>query len=610
MARAIPAATAARKILFVAILAFLESTSSSFSQQQSTGGDCSGAFAKIKGDIRVTCYFDDASVPRFRVVYFRLSGLGQSFLANNKLTPEIEAYLAGRHAIVPNEVYDELKFIVSRFGRDIHAEYVAFDGNEVGLNSIAYSEYVKSIDPGVDVVEGLAPSGTGWTTLDSRPVFIPDIQASETLFLTDKWPEGYEFLWWEYNFWNESGSIYGPTIWRYLDPNDLKDYQSRYLEYVGRAEQVAAQPNESAYLEPLTGEFGLVAGEYDFEGIASAVEPIQYFTRNGMPERYAVVIGAPAGHYGYSFTAAPRDLDLVVAVLENVGGSSIELGSFRIKALDDMTIRTHAETQALLEPAVISERILWPAGLLGPGEKLLIPVRMELALDNEFHDADSLRAGEQVRREALSLGPRVSFSDRLEGAPMFDKPTDGLRESVLPEPVEVFEYGPAWFIESFEVNGVVREFREHDPNNFIIYAGLESGSCPYIFSYEPRSGAWLSEGHILLGATSADLKRADERRLRHFSGLIEIREIDDEIAHLDSVALKVVDAEGGIKVYPAKTPPALSSDDGDEIVLLNGGRVEVNFGVSPDAWEGKQVSVVTSGYYLPLADTSLITLRP
>jgi hypothetical protein len=118
-------------------------------QQITTAGDCSAVIQQVGGNVTVNCYLDAAAAPKFRVTYYRLGGIGQSFLINGKLSPEWERHLGGQQAIVDNPVYDELRRLTERFGTEIGGSdlsgTVAFvDGGEYYES---FGAYARSVDP-------------------------------------------------------------------------------------------------------------------------------------------------------------------------------------------------------------------------------------------------------------------------------------------------------------------------------------------------------------------------------------------------------------------------------------------------------------------------------
>jgi hypothetical protein len=597
-------------------------------QQITTAGDCSSVIQQVGGNVTVNCYLDAAARPKFRVTYYRLGGIGQSFLINGKLSPEWERHLGGQQAIVDNPVYDELRRLTERFGTDIGGSdlsgKVAFvDGGEYYES---FGAYARSVDPGIRTMQTdggempLLDGASGWRAFAPGELFIPDLAAADTLFNSPGWPDAYALLW-GYSgrpvAWVEPGRVLSaPTLWRYLTPADLDGYEARYEQYVGRAVDIAEDATSRESLQDRIG-----AGRYANPGAGGAsvtdfdtLEAVRYLTRNGMPEKFMLVEGTPGVHYGWQFSAWTRGADLLIAILENVGERAIDVGAFRIDATDAMTIRSHEETDRLLDAAEPAERRLWPPGILRPGEKLVIPVRIELPLHDQFYDwvvdsyLDSHAPGEAVRREAVATAAgAIDFVHPYHTSNfLFAKAGDLLREGAIPDLVRRFEYGPAWRIESVEVDGAFHDFREHDPNDFILFAGGGVGSCPYVYSYQPDTGLWLEEGHFLLGAIAPELKRSDELALRHFHGRLEIRETEHEIAYIDSFALKLTDAEGNTQLFPATSPAALAAEDGESLVLAHGDRAEVAFDLPDGALVGRTASIVATGFYVPFSNPALI----
>ena len=211
----------------------------------------------------------------------------------------------------------------------------------------------------------------------------PDIASAETLFNTPGWPASYDFIWGDANLptaWVEPGAVLSaPTLWRYLTPADLDGYEERYAFYFDRAVDVAEDAFSGAGLQGriASGRFSNSGAGAPMSADFDVLESVRYLTRNGMPEKFMVVEGIPGAHYGWAFTATSRGADLLIAILENVGERAIDVGTFRINSTDAMTVRTYRETTRLLDEAGPTERLLWPPGVLRPGEKLVIPVRIE-----------------------------------------------------------------------------------------------------------------------------------------------------------------------------------------------------------------------------------------
>ncbi|MDE9449095.1 hypothetical protein J3R80_01260 [Aliiroseovarius sp. Z3] len=601
-------------------------------QDVTTYGNCSPIIQDVGGDVTVVCYRDREKKPRFRVVYYRLGGIGQSFLINGKLSPEWEKYLGGQQAIVDNAIHHEIRNLTDKFGQQIGGSYLSGNvGFEGGDFSTGLADYAQEVNADIKVFEtdaGAMPdlkANDGWRVFGPGELFVPDLKAAQSLFQKHTIPAGYYAYWGTSSGpsdWVEPGSkMTAPTLWRSLTMADLEDYEARYDAYLGRALDLSDDARSASELRQRS-ERGLFAntGAGYFEGRRIDHRPLdalRYLARNGLPQNYAIVMGVPGVHYGWAFTANTRSADLLVAVLENVGDTPMDVGAFSIAETNEMTLRRHEDTQALLAAARPVEKRLWPPGMLAPREKLVIPIRIEMPLLPEFFDwimsgyRDNYAASEMIRDQAAaSEAKSIAFVHPSERTNLlFALPPTGMPKGRIPELIERFEYGPAWAIQAVEVDGTSYDFRQHDPNNFILFAGGGIGSCPYLYTYQEDGDIWIEENHFLLGATSPDKKRTDRLKLSHFDGRLEIREKEHELAHIDQITLILQDDDGDEETYSAVWPVELTNEDGQNLILGYGERTEVRFDLPDDAWQGKTVFISATGYYLPLSDPSLFASR-
>lgn len=601
-------------------------------QEVTTYGDCSPVVQNVGGDVTVVCYKDQSQKPKFRVVYYRLGGVGQSFLLNGKLSPEWERYLGGQQAIVNNAVHKEIRFLTDRFGQRIGGNNlygnVAFEGGDYG---VGLADYAKQVDANIKVFQGDAgdipdlKANEGWRVFDEGQLFVPDIEAAETLFLKGGFPKGYHAFWGTStgpSEWVEDGvTLTAPTLWRPLTLSDLDRYEERYATYLGRALDISRDAGNQSELQQ-RAERGLFANagagySIDYKIEHQRLEALRYLSRNGLPEGFAVVRGEPGAHYGWAFSVNTRSADLLVAVLENVGDQVMDVGAFTIAQTDSLTLRRHDETQALLSKAEPVDQRLWPPGVLAPGEKLVIPVRIEMPLFPESYDwvldgyRTAYKSGESIREDAHTNGkqPIMFVHPFATDNALFTLDPKQMPKGRIPDLEERFEYGPAWAIQAVEVDGTTYDFRQHDPNNFILFAGGGIGSCPYVYTYHTDGDVWVEENHLLLGATSPDKKRTDRLQLTHFEGQLEIRELEHEVAYLDQISLILRDAHGEETVYPAIWPQSLTREDDQNLVLGYGQKSEVRFDLPAGVLDGKTAFLSATGYYVPLSDPALFASR-
>lgn len=612
---------------FACIVGMLLTAVATPARPDSTSGDCSPIISDVTGNVSIECNLAGPTGPQFRVSYYRVSGIGLSFLLDGKLSAEWAERLGGQHAIVPNAVSKEARRFIDRFSTPIRGSVLYGQAGTKEEISGRLADYAKEIDPSVEVSEG--DLGT-YAELDpdkwrayygggrANALFIPDVEAARTLFATGDWPGNY-------------GALYGtrgntsalepddtlrppPLMWRWLTQDDLDNFDAGYADYVQR---VLAQAFPTAGGTPLDLRGDETPQEvmdsFNSQELMKGIDSVRYLAREGLPERFLMVEGQLGAHYGWAFNATPRDFQMLVAVMENTGEQAIDIGDFTLRETQAMTLRTAAESGSLLDASQSRSQPVFPIGVLQPGEKILIPVRIELAQSDFYGDRqeeldDNAFDGRRTERALAAAGDRpiTAVDDNLFA--LFTKPASVFPPQSVPQIIERFEYGPAWRIESVSVNGEEIAFRQHDPNNFIVIAGAEVGSCPYAFSYQPDGELWLNEGHFLFGATTPQLKRTEAKPLPNFKGRVMVRELEHEIAFLDMIRLRLTDADGNETIHlPSNT--ALRDDDGEEIRLAYGEGIEIDFGLEEKDWQGRQASLVAAGYYINFSYPELFAAK-
>lgn len=607
---------ARRTALFV-LIAGCFAAAPAYAQPASTTGDCSPIISDVNGNVSIVCNLAGPTGPQFRVSYYRVSGLGLSFLLDGKLSAEWAERLGGQHAIVPNAVSKEARRFIDRFSTPIRGSVLYGNAGSNEDVDERLADYAKEVDPTVEITEGdfgsyadLDPDKWRAYYGDGRSgkLFIPDTKAAQTLFASADWPAGYHAL---YGTGGSGDSALepdgtlrpAPLLWRWLTQADLDDFDAGYNDYIRR---VLAQVYPTAGGTPvdLSGDETPreVLDSFHSRELMNGIDSIRYLAREGLPDRFLMIEGYLGAHYGWSFTSTPRDFQMLVAVMENTGSQAIDIGEFALRETQAMTLRTAAESASLLDNSQERRQTVFPIGVLQPGEKILIPVRIELAQSELYVDAqeeldDTAFNGRRTERALAAAGDMSVTAVDYNLIALFTKPASAYPPQSTPQIIERFEYGPAWRIDSVSVNGEDLAFRQHDPNNFIVIAGAEVGSCPFAFSYQPDGDLWLNEGHFLFGATTPDLKRTEEKTLPNFRGRVMVRELEHEIVFLDMIRLKLTDADGRETIHlPVNT--ALRDEDGEEVRLAYGEGIELDFGLEEKDWRGRQASLVAAGYYI------------
>lgn len=442
---------------------------------------------------------------------------------------------------------------------------------------------------------------------------MPDVAAARTLFKGPEWPTGYSVIY-RGPYPDEPPSLDGeilsggPFLWRWLRQDDLDGFETAYRQY---AEAVVDQVFPNGGAGPL--DMGLsvddIVDSWTSRQIRDGLESIRYLSREGLPDRFMLVEGWLGIHYGWRFTSTPRDFQLLIAVFENIAERPIEIGNFTLRETTAMTLRQNEEADLALDAAEPTAKRVYPLGVLKPGEKIVLPVRIELPQSGLYGELGkelrtAARRGKRVLEDIQARGSVPITIKDMSAFDLFQKPASSFPSQTVPDIVERFEYGPAWRIDSVEVDGTAFEFRRHDPNNFVMIAGV--GSCRYVFTYQPDGRLWWSEGSVLYDPIARDKKRTEEKKLERFNGRISIRELEHEIAVLDMINLKLEDANGYVAIYKPKRA-ALAEADGRELLLGYGDAIELDFGLAEPDWRGKSATLIAAGYYVPLSSPQFVT---
>ena len=326
---------------------------------------------------------------------------------------------------------------------------------------------------------------------------------------------------------------------------------------------------------------------------------------------------------GWHLLVKPPQMQLRVAVIENITSRPIYLQNFQVRENLSQTLRSRAADQRALHDQEIQKRDWFSLASLKPGEKILVP--LEISFGNEGDTSSQ----EEPRPDQGELNQIISRLQRLEQAaipfPLLQKvkrtydghvflesvPTgraellvvpaqtllNGLQLPVAPpQPEKEYIYGPSAKIDSLEMDDVTYAFREFDPKQVVLYAGLPMGSCPFVYTYEPETGGWRQEGQILYGKNSKYLEGAAEKPLTRFDGRVLLKEEEPEISFIDFLQVKLISPDGRERTLLPKNPK-LRQRDGDYVILRQGEHLEVAFEGSAARPEEK-VFLLAQGYYL------------
>lgn len=597
---------------------------------QASGGADSTNIAGVQGDVSITVNRvpqDDS--PRLRVTYYRMGGLAPYFLVHGLLAPEWQELLGGHQNIVRNIVFEELKYFLNKFSEPIFGGAmfgdfpledkfpIQIDG---GAGPGVISEYAQRLVPG-----SVRRDSQNVPTIDETlwraflggagrfDLFIPDTHAANVVFRTLSWPTNYSFYynnWYLYHgSWERKiesvlskiadHSIDSPVLWRYVTEDDFMHYEERYDAFSSML--LSHRVRNFSW----TGRFG----SYDISTERPLnhryVSAIRYLTRNGLPKNFMLVTGHTGAHGGWGFSASVRDLELVIAVIENASSNSITVSHAGIRQVVDYKLRLPEETGSLFRDVDQRKELIFSPGVLAPGEMVVIPVRIQFSDDHWMQrEVDTDYTGR--RDEALDLllenlhrkgSTPISVFNYRDA--LFQKQANLFMPERVPDYPERFDYGPAWSIDGVYADGSFEKFQPLEERQFLLYAGFEKGSCPIVFTYQPDSDFWTNEGEILIGAIGSDLKRSEEIVLSEYKGRVMIREIENETSFIDQVRLIVTDIHGNRHAFLSDLPELRYNDD-IGVRLDIGDNLELEFDVDKSISSSDEVRLAVTGFYVPM----------
>ena len=128
-----------------------------------------------------------------------------------------------------------------------------------------------------------------------------------------------------------------------------------------------------------------------------------------------------------------------------------------------------------------------------------------------------------------------------------------------------FDYGPAEFLRSFNVNGKAINLSDRSHNATLLSMSSGEGSCPYLYSRVRDE--WINHGKVLHKAKGALLKQWDDKDFDGFRNSFRLIELEPELAIIDQAVLYVT-LISGEKLSLRPNRKALShTDDQAERIL-------------------------------------------
>lgn len=524
----------------------------------------------------------------FRIAYYRMRGIAPDLLIRGLLSHDWEKILGGQQEIVNNTILKSASIVLqmfedSPFGDIIYSEDDYPVPNSERLDLRTYSRRISKPNMMIDPPQRINDK---WKTyLGGRGLYriaMPDINALRTVLDTDRWPSDYH-LFHQINTNNTSV----PVIWRSLTSDDLTSYELNIRHYYKAAFKTISDVNLKYYIETDT----------------KVLRGLRYISREGLPEGFMIVVGSPATHGGWELYLQLRDIELEVAVIENVSKHPITIGQLQVKEVLSNSLRSYERGNIMLDEGKHRKLDIYPARVLLTNEKIVIPTRIHFKYPDRMYGFDDSELSSPRYAQTSSNSGRVEIKHPYNSSEhLFYKKVGVMKQNIPPRIVRRFDYGPAWKLESIEINSKTYPIRAQQFSNFNLFLSNEKGSCPFIYTQDRDGGPWLSEGHMILGATSEDEPLFEKKELSNFSGKIQVRENEDEVSFIKDIFIEIVDGTGNVKrIFPERRS---SNSKGYDVVTKGSPQVYI----FNDAIAGKNETTLLciKGFYKPFSNIGVL----
>jgi hypothetical protein len=299
-------------------------------------------------------------------------------------------------------------------------------------------------------------------------------------------------------------------------------------------------------------------------------------------------------------TLEPRFMRLTVLAIENMSDKPLSVGAAVYRLTSGEALRSLKRDSLARYGQPPSRGRLFPPGVLGPGEIILVPERVGFlrAPYVDLHTPTS----EESARDTTAWRRLVTYAESLAASGRGSHVTPSALRLLkrVPWPArQTREYttGAVLYLDSLELDGMMHPVRPDDETTRLTYAGWEGGSCPHVYSAGAEPGQWVYEGAVMVDNRFRDRERYSAMELHHLTGRALVREEEVEVSRFDYLAVAVHRADGTVTVTP-HSEPTLGRRDGRYVTLRRGDSllVELPAGVRVD----DRVFLVAYGYYVPL----------
>jgi hypothetical protein len=540
------------------------------------------------------CTSDQDAQTRVWVQFQRLSGLATGVVLNGGSAPWLSA-LYGNYRVADNDVLNEYKTLVSRFGSAVR-EVDQGGGERISLGLLA--------GPAGQVTSGELSETTrgrkGQVVGSFKLAPLPDVPlVDETLQILNEqtWPASLNMSYGNPNIYVAQDENSSPadalSLWRYLTPADARQYAERLRRY---------------------NELVVDRSNYERTALPKAMELLNYLTANGWPENFLYAstdIFKSTECVTMDFRVNQYSFEVDVAVIENHSTKPI--------TISQLFGQTGGSNQ--LRAAVSSSRAMGRQALpgepvtLAPSSRLIVPLRLVFAADDPVtvgfkaaaRQADERKQAQEIFRKIMARPPgtvfRTEIYSALRGNTRGKEDTyviRKVRESFKPPSYPTrsdFAFGPEWVLAGLVIGGETIAFEATAPNVIMITASSETGSCPILYTWDERNATWIRHGKVL---HLAQTPVRETNETVQFDGLVNrfrIAEEELERATIRKVSLQLELNDGRL----LELQPGQSAQQTAELVaeLYANDEIEITFEVPADLDTAQVVhsSFAVSGYY-------------
>jgi hypothetical protein len=323
-----------------------------------------------------------------------------------------------------------------------------------------------------------------------------------------------------------------------------------------------------------------------------------YVTRDYLPEDFGTAnlsleseaCGDDHGWYPH-ITLVGRLLVVDLAVIENTASYPLSIGDFVGRWIGDKSLRTQGTDDRQFRAIAATRDHAFTIGVLRPGEKIAIPLRMLLVSPRDEYD-DHL-AQLALARDVASLGIFNFAGQWVDVTALANRvhATSDRPGGTIP-----YVYGPSYVLDAVEIGGVDYPIRKQPARLLIVDSANEIGSCPFFYGWSQKEKKWVSGGTILYGRRAPALYGNDERPLHNFDGRVRVAELEPETSFIDRVYVVAIDGAGKRTIL-MPTDSRLRLADGVNVRMNLGDEIVVEFARPPE--DAQSFVFGATGYYVP-----------